>query len=172
MSSTIVFRTTLETPLGSWMIAGTNQGLCFLAFDSDNAAESFARFVQRLGTDVQVSEARGELDTAVRQLREYAAGERHEFDLPLDLHGTEFELAVWAELGRIPFGETRTYGDIARALGDAGASRAVGGANGRNPLPVVVPCHRVVAANGLGGFSGGAGIKERLLSHEGALLFG
>ena len=172
MSTTHVVRTNFETPLGSWMIAGTDKGLSFLAFDSNNADESFARFVQRVGEDVQVSEATGELDEAVRQLREYAAGERSEFDLPLDLHGTDFELSVWAELGRIPFGETRTYGDIARALGDAGASRAIGGANGRNPLPVVVPCHRVVAANGLGGFSGGAGIKERLLSHEGALLFG
>ena len=107
------------------------------------------------------------LDEAERQLVEYFAGERTEFDLPLDPGGTEFQRSAWAELARIPFGETISYGEQARRLGDANKSRAVGAANGKNPLPIVVPCHRVVGANGqLTGFAGGLDTKAWLLDHE------
>ena len=92
------------------------------------------------------------------------------FDLDLDLRGTPFQLRVWDELQRIPQGEVRTYGELAASLGQPGAGRAVGGANGRNPIPLIVPCHRVVASDGLGGFTGGLEWKERLLAHEGVLL--
>jgi methylated-DNA-[protein]-cysteine S-methyltransferase len=110
----------------------------------------------------------------VRQLDEYFAGERTAFDLPLRPVGSEFELAVWEQLTRIPYGETRSYGDIARALGDPGAAQAVGAANGRNPLSIVVPCHRVIGADGsLVGYGGGLRRKRFLLDLEqrGSRLF-
>jgi methylated-DNA-[protein]-cysteine S-methyltransferase len=105
------------------------------------------------------------------ELYEYANGRRRTFDVPLVLAGSEWQKTVWVELTRIPFGETRSYGEIADALGRPGAARAVGSANARNVLPVVVPCHRVIAADGtLGGFNGGLHLKERLLEHETRVL--
>jgi methylated-DNA-[protein]-cysteine S-methyltransferase len=102
-----------------------------------------------------------------RELYEYAHGNRRTFGVPLAFSGSEWQKAVWTELMRIPFGETRSYGEVADALGRPGAARAVGSANARNVLPVVVPCHRVIAADGtLGGFNGGLHLKERLLEHE------
>ncbi|WUI43554.1 methylated-DNA--[protein]-cysteine S-methyltransferase [Streptomyces zaomyceticus] len=104
---------------------------------------------------------------AIRQLDAYFAGELTEFDLPLRLVGTEFQLRVWEELRRIPYGETRTYGELAELLGNPGASRAVGLANGKNPVSVIVPCHRVVGAGGgLTGYGGGLDRKQRLLAFE------
>ncbi|MFD3660364.1 methylated-DNA--[protein]-cysteine S-methyltransferase [Streptomyces sp. NPDC058659] len=106
-------------------------------------------------------------DETVRQLDAYFAGELTEFDLPLHLVGTPFQLRVWAELCRIPYGETRTYGELAEALGNPTASRAVGLANGKNPVGIVVPCHRVVGASGsLTGYGGGLDRKQRLLAFE------
>lgn len=112
------------------------------------------------------------LDAAVRQLTEYTAGERTTFDLPLrPAFGGPFERRVWKRVAAIPHGATATYGAIAHELGAPAAARAVGHANGRNPLPVVVPCHRVVGATGrLTGYAGGLDRKRRLLEHEGALL--
>jgi methylated-DNA-[protein]-cysteine S-methyltransferase len=105
-----------------------------------------------------------------RQLAEYFAGERRDFDLELAPRGTAFEKEVWAALRAIPYGETRSYGELARVLGRPGSARAVGRANGANPLPIVVPCHRVIGADGsLTGFGGGLETKERLLELEGAL---
>ena len=110
------------------------------------------------------------LRRAQKQLTEYFAGRRHSFDLPLAPHGTEFQRAVWSQLSNIPFGATSTYGAIARAVGQPQAARAVGGAIGANPLPIVVPCHRVLAGDRrLTGFSGGDGVptKVTLLTLEG-----
>lgn len=102
-----------------------------------------------------------------RQLAEYFAGNRKRFDLTLDPAGTEFQKRVWAELLKIPFGETRAYGQIAKQIGDAKAVRAVGAANGANPIPIVVPCHRVIGATGtLVGFGGGLATKALLLDLE------
>ncbi len=107
------------------------------------------------------------LETAIRQLDEYFAGRRREFDLPLNPSGTEFQRRVWGELLKIPYGQTRTYGQIAAAAGNPRASRAVGMANNRNPIAVIVPCHRVVGADGtLTGYAGGLGNKETLLRLE------
>ncbi|MFI8962277.1 methylated-DNA--[protein]-cysteine S-methyltransferase [Streptomyces sp. NPDC053493] len=104
---------------------------------------------------------------AVRQLDAYFAGELTEFDLPLHLVGTEFQLRVWEQLRRIPYGETRTYGELAEALGSSGASRAVGLANGKNPVTIIVPCHRVIGSGGsLTGYGGGLDRKKRLLAFE------
>lgn len=104
---------------------------------------------------------------AVAQIGEYFAGERTEFDLPLDLVGTEFQVLAWEALGRIPYGATRTYGQQAADIGRPSAVRAIGAANGRNPVSIVLPCHRVVGADGsLTGFAGGLDAKRFLLSHE------
>lgn len=104
---------------------------------------------------------------AVRQLQEYFAGQRREFQLPLEMKGTPFQMAVWKELLKIPYGESTTYGDIAKKLKNPGAGRAVGSANGKNPISIVVPCHRVIASRGgLGGYSGGLDKKRYLLALE------
>ncbi|WP_318212731.1 methylated-DNA--[protein]-cysteine S-methyltransferase [Streptomyces sp. SJL17-1] len=104
---------------------------------------------------------------AIRQLDAYFAGELTEFDLPLNLIGTDFQLRVWEELCRIPYGETRTYGELAELLGNPSASRAVGLANGKNPVGIIVPCHRVIGAGGgLTGYGGGLDRKQRLLAFE------
>ncbi len=105
-----------------------------------------------------------------RELEEYFAGKRREFTFPLDLRGTDFQIACWRALLAIPYGETRTYADIARAVGNPSAFRAVGMANNRNPIAIVVPCHRVIASDGtLCGYGGGLEVKRKLLELEGAL---
>jgi methylated-DNA-[protein]-cysteine S-methyltransferase len=110
----------------------------------------------------------GPLPAAIRQLAEYFAGKRREFELPLRLEGTEFQRRVWGELEEIPYGETWSYGQLASRIGKPGASRAVGLANGRNPISIVVPCHRVIGADGsLTGYGGGLERKQWLLAHEG-----
>ncbi len=127
------------------------------------------------GTEVaaDVRRAEAHLDAAQVQLAEYLAGTRQDFDLALDPAGTGFQLRAWSVLRGIPYGRTISYGEQAAALGDPGAARAVGAANGRNPLSIVVPCHRVVAASGaLTGFAGGLDIKVWLLDHERAVLAG
>lgn len=109
---------------------------------------------------------------AARQLKEYFAGTRNEFNLPLEPAGTEFQKKVWQALREIPFGQIRSYLDLAKSIGSAKAVRAVGAANGKNPLSIVVPCHRVVGADGaLTGFAGGLEVKAKLLAHEGKPSF-
>ncbi|MGN1033111.1 MAG: methylated-DNA--[protein]-cysteine S-methyltransferase, partial [Intestinibacter sp.] len=106
------------------------------------------------------------------QLKEYIEGQRKQFDLPLNPKGTEFQKRVWRELTKIPYGETRSYKDIAIAVGNEKASRAVGMANNKNPIPIVIPCHRVVGSNKkLVGYAGGLDLKERLLNLEGISLY-
>ena len=149
--------TWVDTELGRLHVAGSERGLCRIE-------------LHEAGSTGPVERAAG-LAEAARQLQEYARGERREFQLELDLAGSEFELRVWNALRAIPWGQTRTYGEIARGIGDPGAARAVGRANGRNPLPIVVPCHRVVSSKGLGGFSAGLEWKQRLLALERVQLF-
>jgi methylated-DNA-[protein]-cysteine S-methyltransferase len=107
------------------------------------------------------------LKETVTQFEEYFAGERTEFDIPMELDGTSFQCDVWAELSRIPYGTTISYGELARRVGRPKGPRAVGQANGKNPIPIIVPCHRVVASNGLGGYGGGLPLKRALLALEG-----
>ncbi|MBC7397298.1 MAG: methylated-DNA--[protein]-cysteine S-methyltransferase [Bdellovibrionales bacterium] len=110
------------------------------------------------------------LAQSVGQLDEYFAGKRMEFDLPLDVQGTEFQKSVWKALTKIPYGKTASYRDIAKKVKNENASRAVGTANGKNPLCIIVPCHRVIASNGtLGGYSGGLHLKTQLLALEKSL---
>ena len=111
------------------------------------------------------------LAAAVAQLGEYFAGRRRRFDVPVQLHGTRFQESVWLELAEIPFGETVSYAELANMVGHPNAYRAVGQANGANPIPIILPCHRVVASGGgLGGYGGGLSMKRQLLALEGALL--
>jgi methylated-DNA-[protein]-cysteine S-methyltransferase len=134
-----------------------------IVVDGDGALESIYFGLRR---DVVIS---GERDctTVVRQLGEYLRGERREFDLVLSPRGTDFQLAVWRELLVIPYGTTISYGALARRIGKPAAVRAVGAANGANPIPIVIPCHRVIGANGsLTGYGGGLPIKRALLALE------
>jgi methylated-DNA-[protein]-cysteine S-methyltransferase len=107
------------------------------------------------------------LKDAATQLEEYFAGERTEFDIPMELDGTQFQREVWTELSLIPYGETISYGELARRVGRPKGPRAVGQANGKNPIAIIVPCHRVLASNGIGGYGGGLPMKRALLAVEG-----
>ena len=154
--------TTLDTPFGALGIAGTTQGLTHVEFQDGE------RPVRR---EPDWQEDQGVLDEAREQLRAYFEGRRQCFTVPLAPAGTPFQQRVWRELQQIPWGATTTYREIAEKLGQPAAVRAVGHANGRNPVAIVIPCHRVVSANGrLTGYAGGIAIKRRLLQHEGALL--
>jgi len=138
-------------------VAATDAGICRLSFGEPEAGPHEA-------------ESCSLLDAAARQLEEYFAGRRRAFDLPLDLGGTDFQRRVWDALLGIPFGETRTYSELARAIGAPKAVRAVGAANGANPVAIIVPCHRVIASDGsLGGYGGGLELKRRLLALESGL---
>ena len=158
----------LETPEGPLGILLDPQGrLRRIAF-----LDPEIPFEQQLEADLETGETLKvdpeHTNPVAEQLADYLAGRRSTFDLELAPKGTDFQHAVWAELRRIPPGETRSYGEIAQALGRPGAARAVGRANATNPLPLVVPCHRVVGADGsLTGFAGGLGWKRRLLAIEG-----
>ena len=156
----------VELSFGKVHLACTESGLCLTVLGSERARGQLQAWMDRHEPDAQVVETTAGLEEVIAQLEAYDAGSLREFDLPLDLRGTPFQLRVWEELQRIPHGEVRTYGELATSLGQPGASRAVGGANGRNPIPLIVPCHRVVASDGLGGFTGGLEWKERLLAHE------
>jgi len=150
--------TYMESPVGRLLLAGDDQSLQLISFPSGDR-------VRRAETGWVESET--PFREAIRQLRNYFSGSRQSFDLPLAPEGTSFQLKVWEELRRIPYGETITYGELARRIGNPAASRAVGSANGCNPLPIVIPCHRVIGSNGkLTGFGGGLAVKRRLLDLE------
>lgn len=128
------------------------------------------RAENKSGKAVRFEESESAMRDYVRQLEEYFAGQRRQFNFALDLRGTDFQLACWRALLAIPYGETRSYGDIARAVGKPQGFRAVGMANNRNPVAIVVPCHRVIASDGtLCGYGGGLDVKRKLLELEGAL---
>lgn len=126
------------------------------------------QFAERCGLSVALNST-GETQLVWGQLRQYLGGTRKQFDLPIQLFGTEFQVRVWQKLLDIPWGVVRTYGEIGLSLGNSGLARAIGQANSRNPISIVVPCHRVVAMNGLGGYTGGLDLKKRLLRLEGVL---
>lgn len=157
----LTFRT-VSTPLGDITAVADTQGLTQVILAGDDGSVL-----------AEAVEGGPVVDAAATQLAEWFAGERMTFDLPLAPRGTEFQQTVWKALCDVPFGTTATYGDIARAIGQQTATRAVGAANGRNPIPIIIPCHRVIGASGeLTGYSGGGGIetKRRLLDHESGTL--
>ena len=157
-----------DSPLGTLLVGVSEQGLCRIAFDPEPEAE-VERLARAFGA--RVLRASRPVDGARRQLDEYFAGRRRAFELPVDLRlAAAFSRSVLAELARVPYGEVTTYGALAERAGRPRAARAVGTVMNRNPVPIVVPCHRVVGASGrLVGYAGGLGRKEALLRLEGAL---
>ena len=160
--------TELPTPVGSLLLTANDTAITGIYFPTrDRKPQGRAGWV----ADDGKGPASAVLARARQQLTEYFAGSRTTFDLPLEPGGTPFQQSVWDALRTIPYGTTTSYGAIARRLGDVHATRAVGAANGQNPIPIVVPCHRVVGARGeLTGFGGGLDRKRWLLEHEGALM--
>ncbi|MGO4528740.1 methylated-DNA--[protein]-cysteine S-methyltransferase [Paenibacillus sp. 2TAF8] len=162
--------TTMQLHGVSWSLLATEKGLCRVVMPNETL-EDWHGWIGKVAPDTELEEN----EQALRQtgmmdwLKSYFAGEKIAFteEISLDLIGTEFQLSVWKALGRVPYGEIRTYGDIASAIGRPSAVRAVGAANGANPIPVLLPCHRIIGANRkLTGFRGGLEMKRRLLDLE------
>jgi O-6-methylguanine DNA methyltransferase len=160
----------IDSPVGPVWVATTSTGLCAVRLGTGQPEEFFAWLSRHIDPDPPREDTEV-LAPALEQLDQYFSRTRRAFDLPLDTRGTAFQEAVWAEVGSIPYGTTITYGEIARRVGRPKAARAVGGANGANPLPIIIPCHRVVGAGGaLTGYGAGLEIKAQLLQLEEALL--
>lgn len=157
----ICFYTTFPSPVGQLKLVAGDAGLMAILWEDDDPLR-----VRLSGMVEDV--AHPVLRQTADQLSDYFAGQRRTFSLPLDFRGTDFQKAVWQALLQIPFGETRTYGQLAEQLGNPSASRAVGAANGKNPISIIAPCHRVIGGNGtLTGFAGGLEAKAWLLALEG-----
>lgn len=162
MMSSAATYTHMDCPVGRILLARVDEGITHLLFDN-------AKYPARNRDSWRRDDA--SLRDAVEQLQEYFAGERLAFDLPIAPSGTPFQKKVWNGLRTIPCGETRSYGQLAAQIGYPEASRAVGAANGRNPIGIIVPCHRVIGANGaLTGFAGGLHVKQALLEHEARMV--
>ncbi len=162
-----IYASTLDSPIGPVEILSTDLGLAAVELGKGSRGK-LEKWAGRIFPGVERSAA-GKLHRVFEdELREYFEGRRKVFDLTLDLRGSEFQKAVWVEVARIPFGQTATYGEVAHLVGRPKASRAVGAANGANPIPIIIPCHRVIGANGsLTGYGGGIENKRWLLAHEG-----
>jgi methylated-DNA-[protein]-cysteine S-methyltransferase len=156
-----------DTPIGTLFVAATDRGLCQISFDPDRGLDLLSRTLGR-----RVLRVPRKLDTTRRELDEYFEGKRTEFDLPLDIGPiAEFHRVVLDQLALVPYGQVTTYGALAAKVGHPRAARAVGVVMNRNPIPIVLPCHRVIGANGsLTGYGGGLPRKQALLELEGALL--
>jgi methylated-DNA-[protein]-cysteine S-methyltransferase len=164
----------MQSTIGPLFLAASPNGLVALEFDARLPGQQSIRPNPRDLRDekkgFKFEDSADLLRPYVGELEEYFAGKRRQFTFPLDLRGTDFQLACWRALLAIPYGETRSYADIARAVGKPNAFRAVGMANNRNPVAIVVPCHRVIASDGtLCGYGGGLDVKRKLLELEGAL---
>jgi methylated-DNA-[protein]-cysteine S-methyltransferase len=155
----------VNSPIGKLKLVANGSKLCAILWEEDELGDKPSRV--RLGQMREVEDNPVLVETE-RQLNEYFAGKRNCFELELDFAGTKFQKKVWEALMTIPFGETRSYGEIAAQIGNATAARAVGAANGKNPISIIAPCHRVIGASGdLTGFAGGLVAKELLLALEG-----
>jgi len=155
-----------NSPIGQFRVATTEIGLAYLELPH-SSGRGMRDFLQRYVPGCRCLEAIEPNRAAIGQILEYLASERTGFDVPLDLRGTPFQRAVWDVLLKIPYGETRSYAEVAQAIGRPTAHRAVGSANNANPVALIVPCHRVIAADGgLGGYGGGVELKARLLAME------
>jgi O-6-methylguanine DNA methyltransferase len=165
--STVITTATVPSPVGDLFAGVTDDSLCFLEFTDPKRLEMQTRRLKnRLRAEV-VEAHHPLLDELVRQLEQYFAGERRDFDLPLSYPGTHFQQRVWSALLEIPYGQTRSYQAMAYRVGSPDAVRAVGQANGMNPIAIVIPCHRVINSNGaLGGYGGGLPRKQQLLDLE------
>ncbi|AKG37099.1 methylated-DNA--[protein]-cysteine S-methyltransferase, partial [Paenibacillus durus] len=170
MGQNTIYRHTLNFGGRTWTLWGGADGLCRLSFQHDTEQTAKA-WLDRYAPRSSVADDKRPFEEwgAIRLLEDYFAGLRTDFrELPFDLRGTAFQREVWTALGDIPYGAVITYGELAGQIGRPGAMRAVGAANGRNPLPVFLPCHRVIGANGtLTGYAGGLRLKQELLELEG-----
>ncbi|RPJ58046.1 MAG: methylated-DNA--[protein]-cysteine S-methyltransferase [Acidobacteria bacterium] len=163
---TEVYSRNVETPIGRILVAATPAGVCRVCFPTEPPGQRYQWFNRYFAT-LPIEERNPVVDRAVSEIEEYFARQRHSFDVPLDLHGTEFRLRVWTELAKVPFGATTSYGELARRVGKPGAARAIGNALHNNPVPIIVPCHRVIGHDRrLVGFGGGLSVKEQLLEIE------
>ena len=167
MTNEMIVWAAMKSRVGTIRVAATSRGVCKISLGKETAADFFGWLERRIGRAPRRPERNGIVALALAQIAEYLNGTRREFDLPLDLRGTEFQRRAWSAVAGIPYGETRTYTDIARTIGKPQAVRAVGAANGANPLPLVVPCHRVLGSDGsLTGYGGGLDVKQKLLEME------
>jgi methylated-DNA-[protein]-cysteine S-methyltransferase len=158
-----------DSSLGVVCIASTERGVCKIALPEESQ-EAFLGWLEAHFDPQNVIEDRGKNEGMLAELESYLAGELREFQSPLDLRGTEFQRKVWREVEAIPYGTTCSYQEIAERIGHPKAYRAVGAANGANPIPIIVPCHRVIGRDGsLRGYGGGLAMKERLLRLEGGI---
>jgi len=158
-------RSTYEAPFGVLTVVGSDLGIRYVMFNNDAHPKPLEQL------RISDTEIHDSVKDAITQLEEYFTGSRRDFELPLDLHGTEFQVEAWKALADIPYGHTATYGQQAASIGRPKAVRAIGGANGRNPVAIVLPCHRIVGADGsLTGFGGGIEVKKWLLDHEQNML--
>lgn len=159
----------MDSLVGPVWVAATRTGICAVELGTGQPDAFFAWLARHISPEPPHKDPAA-LALALTQLHEYFSRTRREFDLPLDVRGTPFQRAVWAKVASIPYGTTTTYGEIAQRIGRPRAARAVGAANGANPLPILIPCHRVIGAGGsLTGYSGGLEAKAALLRLEGAL---
>jgi AraC family transcriptional regulator of adaptative response/methylated-DNA-[protein]-cysteine methyltransferase len=163
----VICLTHIETPVGLMMAGATDEGICLFDFRYRRSIDSIMKRIETLSHDTFSEGAHPYFYLLEQQVSEYFAGTRKEFGLPLNLAGTQFQKTVWEGLLDIPYGETRTYKQQALFLGNEKAIRAVAGANGENGLAIIIPCHRVIGANGtLVGYGGGIERKKWLLDHE------
>ncbi len=170
MASDHITYTIIGSPVGEFVVGATDRGLCLFEFADRGGLDRIrARMLKRYKMEMKEG-THPMLDEGAKQSQEYFDGKRKDFDLTLDQKGTKFELSVWKQLMEIPLGTTCSYGEMAARLGNPGAARAVGRANGANYIAVIVPCHRVIEANGeLRGYGGGLWRKKWLLDHERAM---
>ena len=162
----IVHTAQFDSPIGSLRVASTEHGLAYVELPCASG-RGLRGWLRRCVPDARCIDGFAPNRLAISQLLEYLEGKRVAFELPLDLRGTPFQNTVWQALREIPYGETRSYAEIARRVGQPNAVRAVGAANGANPVSLIVPCHRVIASGGkLGGYGGGLSLKARLLAME------
>jgi len=164
----MLYCTSFETNIGVIYIASSEKGVCKISLTLDSASE-FKSWIKKHFGEFEIVESKKKNKDAIDQIKLYLARKLKKFDLEIDMLGTEFQKKVWIETMKIPYGETISYSDLARKIRRENSQRAVGNALASNPLPIIVPCHRVIASDGsLGGYSGGIKIKEFLLRLEGA----
>lgn len=163
-----IFVHSFMTDLGRVRTAATDKGLAILSLPGESEKQFKARVRQYFG-GYEVLEGGAANRETEKQVKQYLGGKLKHFTVKLDIQGTEFQKKALKKVAGIPYGKTSSYGEIAKAIGVPGAARAVGSANARNNLPLIIPCHRVVASNGLGGYGGGLAMKQRLLKMEGAI---
>jgi len=171
MMTEMLFQSTIDTPVGRMILITSDRGLCFLEYDKENRSRLLQKRLQVHFINSRLKAGENDIFDLTRSwINIYFKESRHpDIQVPLDIRGTEFEIRAWRALQDIPFGKTASYKEVAVTIGTPGGARAVGGASRRNPVSVIIPCHRVVGSSGgLTGYGGGIAVKEFLLRHESA----